>query len=66
MKELKNILDTMDVPELRKQDLGWLKRNLAVRNRSHPEFHRAMTIIHDLLRRKIDKSGGDDSMSLVR
>lgn len=56
----------MDVPILRKNDLGWLKRNLAVRNRNHPDFYRAMTIIHDLLKRKIDKSDGDDSMSLVR
>lgn len=66
MNNLIDILNTMDVPILRKNDLGWLKRNLAVRNRNHPDFYRAMTIIHDLMKRKIDKSDGDDSMSLVR
>jgi hypothetical protein len=52
MNELENILASMDVPPLRRKDLGWLKRNLAVRNRDHPEFHRAMRIIHDLLENK--------------
>lgn len=65
MNNLIDILNTMDVPILRKNDLGWLKRNLAVRNRNHPDFHRAMTIIHDLTKRKIDKSDGDDSLSTV-
>ena len=41
----------MDVPQLRKTDLRWLSRNLAIRNLNHPEFHRAMQIIHDLLRK---------------
>lgn len=65
MNTLIDILNTMDVPSLRKHDLGWLKRNLAVRNRNHPDFYRAMTIIHDLMKRKIDKSDGDDSLSTV-
>jgi hypothetical protein len=52
MNELLPILNTMDIPVLRKTDLQWLKRNLAIRNRNHPDFHRAMVIIHDLLRGK--------------
>lgn len=52
MNELQDILNTMDVPVLRKTDLRWLSRNLAVRNRNHPEFFRAMRIIFDLLRNK--------------
>jgi hypothetical protein len=51
MNELIAILNTMDVPRLRKTDLRWLSRNLAIRNRDHPEFFRAMRIIHDLLRK---------------
>ena len=45
--ELQLILSTMDVPEGRKNDLPWLKRNLAIRNRVHPEFGRAMELIVD-------------------
>lgn len=52
MNELLAILETMDVPLLRKKDLRWLSRNLAVRNRNHPEFFQAMRIIHDLLRKE--------------
>ena len=52
MNELQDILKTMDVPLLRQKDLQWLKRNLAVRNRDHPEFFRAMRIIHDLLKNR--------------
>ena len=69
MNDLLRILDTMDVPLLRKNDLDWLKRNLSVRNRNHPDFFRAMRIIHDLTRKKVikplDNSDGDDNMSIV-
>ena len=43
--ELQAILDTMDIPELRRTDMGWLKRNLAFRNRLHPKFQRALELI---------------------
>lgn len=49
MNELLIILDTMDVPQLRKKDLRWLSRNLAIRNRDHPQFPQAMKIIRELL-----------------
>ena len=65
MNKLIDILNTMDVPPLRRNDIGWLKRNLAVRNSNHPDFHRAMTIIHDLTKKKIDKSDDDGNMSTV-
>lgn len=45
MKNLKQMLDEMDVPEKRKNDLEWLKRNLAIRNSNHPFFKDAMAII---------------------
>jgi hypothetical protein len=35
----------MDVPPARKTDWGWLKRNLAVRNGSHPDFKEAFRLI---------------------
>jgi hypothetical protein len=42
---LLEILDSMDVPELRKRDMQWLQRNLGVRNRAHPDFEEAMRLI---------------------
>jgi len=42
---LQAILDTMDVPPVRKTDYGWLKRNFAVRNGSHPDFKEAFRLI---------------------
>lgn len=44
-ERLQAILATMDVPPLRKTDWGWLKRNLAVRNGSHPDFKEAFRLI---------------------
>ena len=51
MDELELILDSMDIPEMRRQDLGWLNRNLAVRNSNHPDFMRAMQLIKELLKK---------------
>lgn len=42
---LTEILDGMDVPEARKKDLGWLRRNLAVRNGGHPDCGEALGLI---------------------
>lgn len=53
MERLKEILDTMDVPELRKdgsiQSIAWLNRNLAFRNSEHPDFKEAMNLIKGVL-----------------
>lgn len=51
-KELQSILKTMDVPAFRTTDNKWLLRNLAVRNKEHPQFKRAMEIIVSLLSAK--------------
>ena len=48
-QRLQDILDTMDVPKLRKTDWRWLKRNLGVRNTKHLFFNEAMSIIDSLL-----------------
>lgn len=44
-ERLQAILATMDVPPARRTDFGWLKRNLAVRNGSHPDFKEAFRLI---------------------
>jgi len=49
---LLQILETMDVPERRKllnrANIGWLLRNLRVRNAEHPEIDEALTITRAL------------------
>ena len=50
--ELSRILETMDVPPARKEDLGWLMRNLAVRNGEHPDFDTAKRLISQLAKLK--------------
>lgn len=55
-ERLKDILATMDIPEMRRDinlemNLRWLQRNLAVNNGAHPEAGEALLIIRDLLRR---------------
>ena len=47
---LEEILETMDVPPLRKSDLRWLSRNLAIRNWQHPQFNDASNLITKLIR----------------
>ncbi len=52
---LREILETMDLPFLRKvvadvNDLKWLKRNLISQNNRHPDFEEAMEIIIGLLK----------------
>jgi len=48
-KELQLLLDTMDVPELRKTDLRWLLRNLTIRNSENSNFERVISLIKKLL-----------------
>ncbi len=50
---LKSLLDEMDVPNERKRDIGWLIRNLAVRNREHAKFNLAMNYILEIKRRGV-------------
>ena len=45
MDRLREILQTMDVPENRRADLFWLKRNLGIRNREHECFQEALGLI---------------------
>lgn len=47
MNRLKQILDTMDVPEVRKNDLRWLGRNLWIRNSNHLNLKEALSLIKE-------------------
>jgi hypothetical protein len=45
---LQQILETMDVPEMRKGDVRWLMRNIQIRNSAHPEIDEAMKLLKKL------------------
>lgn len=47
-RELAQILDGMDVPAARKNDLGWLGRNLGINNAEHPNLARAKELVNEL------------------
>ena len=44
------LIENMDVPEMRRNDLNWLSRNLAIRNSDNPGFELAETLIKSLRR----------------
>jgi hypothetical protein len=48
--DLEAITSRMDVPAGRRRDVRWLSRNIAVRNRAHPEIGDAVAILSQLLR----------------
>jgi len=50
MNELQKILKTMDVPIQRMQDMGWLARNLGIRNKEHKDFKKAMILIREQMK----------------
>lgn len=45
---LQEILETMDVPELRKGDMRWLIRNIGVKNSNHPDINEAKALLAKL------------------
>lgn len=50
IKQLRSLTSDMVIPSLRKSDFRWLQRNLASRNKSHPNFEVAKKIIRLILR----------------
>lgn len=44
------LVKDMDVPEQRKTDIHWLKRNLGIRNSNHPNFNQVIALIHKELK----------------
>jgi len=48
MDRLQSLLATMDIPLLRKEDLRWLRRNLAINNNSNPLLPEALSLLRQL------------------
>lgn len=46
-QELCQILESMDIPEKRREDYHWLLRNLLIRNNTHPRVKEALDLICD-------------------
>lgn len=49
---LETILNDMDIPPFRKNDLGWLIRNIQIRNSNHPKINEALNLIKTINKRK--------------
>lgn len=47
---LAETLETMNVPLMRRNDLRWLSRNLAINNAEHPKLLLALHLIKVLLK----------------
>ena len=54
IERLIEILSTMDIPENRRPinfgNLSWLTRNMAIRNRNHPDFKEAWSLVIKLFK----------------
>ncbi len=52
IEELQKIIETMDIPQMRRnlipQNIMWLNRNLRINNSQHPDIEKAMTLIKKL------------------
>jgi hypothetical protein len=51
IEKLQEIISTMDVPSERKNDIGWLNRNILIRNMNHPDIPIVMFLIKNILRK---------------
>lgn len=49
-ERLKEIIETMDIPEQRKEDVLWLSRNMFIRNSNHEDFEEARKLLTKELR----------------
>lgn len=45
---LNRMTEGMDIPSKRREDIGWMRRNLGIRNGGHPRFHDAMVEVNRL------------------
>lgn len=58
-QRLSEILSTMDIPEIRREinldNLSWLTRNMAIRNRSHPNFEEAWELVKKLFKEEMKR-----------
>jgi len=53
--ELHNLLDLMDVPAFRYDDVNWLLRNLPINNGNHPQYARAYELCKEI-KKEISKA----------
>lgn len=51
-EHLLELLNEMNVPEFRKNDLRWLARNLGIYNGGHPNYEEARILIQEELRKE--------------
>lgn len=49
---LETILNDMDIPPFRKNDLGWLIRNIQIRNSDHPKINEALNLIKTINKKR--------------
>ena len=49
--KLQELLKTMNVPELRKKDYGWLLRNISIQNRNNPNLQEALELIKTTMKK---------------
>jgi len=52
---LKSLLKGMDIPVFRKNDIRWMSRNIAVRNKDHKNFKNASDLILEFISQGIVK-----------
>ena len=49
-EKLESILKTMDIPQIRKNDMSWLMRNIQINNHSHPQIKEAIQLIKTVIK----------------
>jgi len=52
-EKLSRLTLTMEIPQFRRTSVGWLNKNMKVRNAEHKNFNEAQTIIKELIRRGV-------------
>jgi hypothetical protein len=52
LSELQPILESMQVPTLRRTDVPWLVRNLQIENAQHPRLAEAMDLVRRIVRKQ--------------
>jgi len=62
--EIEKLTTNMAVPEQRRRDIGWLKRNLAINNKPHNDFDRVVALLdsYDSCREHHMKFDGNPSI----
>lgn len=56
-EQLSEILNQMDIPPFRFNDLSWLSRNITIRNVGHEKINEARQLIKELINEKRQTNG---------